>query len=166
MIKEIPYNEYIKEVHSQLIRGVFLTTKAGDRINTMVIGWGGLTFFWNRPIFLVPVRKSRYTHELLEKSGEFTVSIPMGRDMQKALSFCGTKSGRDYDKFKECKLTAVPGRYVDVPVIGECNLHYECRVVYKQDMDPATLNEEINQRFYPNYHTFYYGEILGCYLTE
>ena len=76
---------------------------------------------------MVPVRKSRYTHGLIEKSGEFTVSVPLNKDLKDALMFCGTKSGRDYDKFKECNLTPIPGKEIDTPVIGECQLHYECK---------------------------------------
>lgn len=166
MIKEVPYNQYMVEVDKKLTsRGIFLTSKA-DKINTMVIGWGGITFFWGKPVFLVAVRKSRYTHQLIEQSGEFTVSVPGEKDLKEALRFCGSKSGRDYDKFKECNLTALPGQKVSVPVIGQCSLHYECKVVYKQDMIPENLNAELNRRWYPDYHTMYFGEIVACYLTD
>lgn len=167
-IREVPYDEYILEVEKQLKSGGLFLSSKGEKANTMVIGWGGITVFWGKPIFLVPVRKSRYTHGLIEQSGEFTVSVPLKRDLKKALAFCGSKSGRDFDKFKECNLTPVPGIKVNAPIIGECTLHYECKVVYKQDMIPGNLDVQIDQTWYgsPDYHTFYFGEIVACYLTE
>ena len=165
MYKDVPYNKYIQEVYEYLPGGLFLTTCA-EKVNTMVVGWGGINICWGKPVFLVPVRKSRYTYELLEQSGEFTISIPVNKDLRKALAFCGTKSGRNYDKFKECGLTAIPGRIVKTPIIGDCTLHYECKVVYKQELISDNLNKEINNMYYPDYHTFYFGEILACYLID
>jgi flavin reductase (DIM6/NTAB) family NADH-FMN oxidoreductase RutF len=117
---------------------------------------------------LVAVRHSRYTYGLLEESGDFTVSIPAGAELKKQLKIAGTKSGRDIDKFSTCSLTAQKGRAVESPVIKECNLFFECRVVYKQDMNPDTLDESIKAKFYKNgdYHTLYYGEIVNCYTAE
>jgi flavin reductase (DIM6/NTAB) family NADH-FMN oxidoreductase RutF len=161
--KDVPYDQYMKDVnHSLTHGGIFLTTK-GEKANSMVIGWGGIVYFWNAPVFLAPVRAS---HPVLDSTGFFTVSIPLGRDLRKEIAFCGSKSGRDYDKLKECGLTPVPGKTVPVPIIGECGLHYECKVVYKQTMDPALLDPEINEKWYPDYHTMFYGEILACYTTE
>ncbi len=168
IIKHVPYDHYLREVTHHLTKdGIFLTTKA-EKVNSMIIGWGGLTYYWNKPIFLVPVRISRYTHQALDSTGYFTVSIPLDKDLKKAITFCGTKSGRDYDKLKECGLTAVPGQSVPVPIIGECNLHYECQVVYKQTMDPRHLDSKINEKSYANldYHTMFYGEIIACYTTK
>ncbi len=167
-IKEVPYDRYILEVENQLKSGGLFLSSKGEKANTMVIGWGGITFFWGKPIFLVPVRKSRYTHDLIEQSGEFTVSVPLNRNLKKALAFCGSRSGRDFDKFKECNLTPIPGIKVNAPIIGECTLHYECKVVYKQDMIPEKFDAQLIQKWYcaPDYHTFYFGEIVACYTTE
>lgn len=167
-IKHVPYDQYLNEVTHRLTNGgIFLTTK-DEKINTMIIGWGGITYYWNKPIFLVPVRASRYTHPALDSTEYFTVSIPMNSDLKKEISFCGTKSGRDFDKLKECGLTPVPGKFVPVPIIGECSLHYECKVVYKQPIDPSLLNDNINERHYKDsdYHTMFYGEIAACYITD
>jgi Flavin reductase like domain. len=164
-MREVPYNQYLTEVDKHLKQGgIFLTSK-GEKVNTMVIGWGGINIYWGKPIFIAPVRKSRYSHNLIETSGEFTISIPLNEDMRKALAFCGSKSGRDFDKFKECNLTPVPGQKVNTPIIKECSLHYECKVVYKQDMIPENLDPAIDKKFYPDYHTLYFGEIVACYLT-
>lgn len=166
MLKDVPYNEFILEVNKNLTSdGVFLTTQ-GEKTNTMVIGWGGVTVFWGKPVFIVPVRKSRYTYNQLDESGEFTVSIPLGQDLKDALSFCGSKSGSDYDKFKECNITPAPAKVLDTPIISECELHYECRVIYKQDIIPENLQKEIHDKWYPDYHTLFFGEIVACYRKE
>lgn len=84
MSKDVAYNEYAKETIEILSKGAFLTTTVDGVINTMTIAWGSLGFMWGKPIFTAMVRPSRFTYELLEKSGEFTVSIPF-KDMSKAL---------------------------------------------------------------------------------
>ncbi len=165
MAKDVKYNEYLKELTEQLPKGAFLTVKSGDKLNTMTIGWGTVGVIWGKPMFVVLVRYSRYTHQLLETAEEFTVSIPVHKDLKKELAFCGTKSGRDYDKFKELNLTAEPGKVVQTPIVGECDLHYECKIVYRQTMEPALLDKNIKETSYAqnDYHVIYYGEILACY---
>jgi len=144
--------------------GAFLTTKVGDVKNTMAIGWGSVGHCWGKPVFTVVVRDSRYTYELMEKAAEFTVSIPLTDQMQEQLDFCGTKSGRDLDKFQQCPLKVVDGKEVDVPIIADCELHYECRILAKLRLEPENLHESCDQ-WYPekDYHTFYVGEIVACY---
>ncbi len=146
--------------------GAFLTVKEGDRVNTMTISWGNIGFEWRRPIFTALVRKSRYTFDLIEKAESFTVSVPVNNNLKKELGFCGSKSGRDFDKFKECNLELVPSKAVETPIIGgEDMIHYECKIVYKQAMDPSLLDKKIQEECYgdDDYHTLYYGEIVECY---
>ena len=146
--------------------GAFLTVKSGEKINTMTISWGNVGFEWNKPMFTILVRKSRYTHDLLENSDDFTVSIPLCKDLKNALAVCGSKSGRDIDKFEECNLTLERSKKVDTPIIGECKLHYECRIVYKQKMNPEFLSKNIVESYFANgdYHTLYHGEIVATYM--
>ena len=167
-IKHVLYDQYLREVTEQLSRnGVFLTSRK-EKDNTMTMGWGGITYYWRRPIFIVPVRTTRYTWHAIDDTGEFTVSIPLKDQLKKELAFCGSRSGRDYDKFRECNLTPAPGQAVNVPIVGECDLHYECRVVFKQNMEPSLLDRSILERHYKDhdFHTMFYGEILACYITE
>ncbi len=163
-MKDLAYQQQTGKVLEQLAKGAFLTTADGSHYNTMVIGWGSIGYQWGKPVFTVMVRHSRYSHELLEKHGEFTVSLP-GGDLTAALSLCGSKSGRECDKFIVAKLTAQPGKQVQVPVIGECNRHYECKVIYKQDMVPEALDSAANSKWYAtgDYHTLYFGEIVASY---
>ena len=164
MLRDIPYNQFILEVNQKLTSGGIFLNTIGEKTNTMVIGWGGITVFWGKPVFIVPVRKSRYSHRQLDESGEFTISVPLDDSLKDALAFCGSKSGRDYDKFEECNITAVPTKILNTPIIEECTLHYECKVVYKQDLIPENLNKGINEKWYPDYHTLFFGEILACYM--
>ncbi len=168
MFKDIEYNAYSKEMLDQLQKGAFLTVKDSDKLNTMTIGWGTLGFMWKKPILVVAVRYSRYTYEMLEKAKEFTVSVPLNINMAKELGICGTKSGRDVDKFKECGLTTTDAKVINTPIIEKCDLHYECKVVYQQAMEPALVAEEINESAYGNkdYHVIYYGEIVASYIKE
>ncbi len=170
-MQDVSYMKYAEEVMRQLPKGAFLTTKKGEKINTMAIGWGTLGIIWSRPIFTVAVRYSRHTYDLLKGATEFTVSIPLKENEQvkKALAFSGTRSGREVNKFKECNITPEPGQKVDVPIVGECELHYECKIVYRQAMEPAVVDDVIMDRFYQgnnDYHVIYYGEIVACYTKE
>ena len=145
--------------------GLFLVSAGKDgRPNAMTIGWGLVGTMWRQPFFTVAVRLSRHTHRLIEESGEFTVCLP-ARGMESALDFCGTKSGRDVDKFGELKLTAAKGRDVDAPFIAECPVHYECTVAYKKELKPGQLERELEEDCYPsdNYHVLYFGHIKGVY---
>ncbi|MBP1764572.1 MAG: flavin reductase domain protein FMN-binding protein [Firmicutes bacterium] len=165
MTKDISYQEYASTVLETISKGAFLTTSSGGRSNTMTIGWGSIGVMWGLPVFTVMVRQSRFTYELIENSNAFTVSIPL-HDMQTELALCGSKSGRDMDKFSAAKLQPQPGKKVAVPVIGGCGLHYECEILYKNLMDPAQLDASVQQNFYKagDYHTYYYGKIVACYL--
>jgi flavin reductase (DIM6/NTAB) family NADH-FMN oxidoreductase RutF len=167
MYQDVPIGDYIEVVNQKLARGgVFLTAKDESRVNTMTIGWGGITRFWNKPIMIVPVRLSRYTHQLIEKAKEFTVSVPLEKNLLKQLSYCGTHSGRDENKYEATGLTPIAGKVIATPIIAQCELHFECRVVYQQTMDPEQLDLEVKERWYPDYHTMYFGEIVACYRID
>jgi len=147
-------------------KGAFLNVKSeiDNRINTMTIGWASLGFMWNKPIMTVMVRKSRYTYQLIEKASSFTVSIPTDNNT-KALGYCGTKSGREFDKFIECNLNAFPAKKVSSPIVQIPGMHYECKIVYKSEMHPDLLSNEYKIINYANndFHTFYFGEIVEYY---
>ncbi|MBU1144478.1 MAG: flavin reductase family protein [Firmicutes bacterium] len=168
MIREIGVFEYAGKVLEKLNPGVFLTTKSGNIINTMIIGWGGISVVWGRPVFIVLVRDSRATYSLIESSNEFTISVPLYADLKEAIAICGTKSLRQIDKFSVCHLTPIKGRKIDTPIIGEAQLHYECKVIYKQTLNQKELLQIVKDRYYNNnaIHTVYYGEIVDSYLYE
>jgi len=88
--------------------------------------------------------------------------------MAHELDFCGTRSGRDYDKLKECHLSVAPAQRVSTPIIHLPGLHYENRIVYKSAMDPAFISPELDRDLYAagDYHTLYFGEIVDCYRID
>lgn len=167
-MREVSFQDLSKDFLSQLVKGAFLTVKAGEKVNTMTIGWGNIGFIWNKPIMMVPVRYSRHTYSMIDGSDTFTVSVPVQSDKKKELAFCGTKSGRDMDKIQACGLNLSAGQSVETPIISDCELHIECKVVYKQAMEPGTLDQDIRGLKYQNgdYHVMYYGEILKAYYLD
>lgn len=174
MKKHIDLWEYAGEILEQVGTAALVTAKADGQVNPMTIGWGTLGVQWGKPIFIVFVRQSRHTKALLDKNGEFTINVPVkGSDVKKILSVCGSKSGRDMDKIKELGLTLEEPNVISVPAIKELPLTLECKVIYKQDQDPAAIAKENDERYYakgtPNegdYHTAYYGQIVSAYIVE
>jgi flavin reductase (DIM6/NTAB) family NADH-FMN oxidoreductase RutF len=162
-MRDVDFMAVYEGVMKQIKEGAFLTVKEGEALNTMTIGWATIGFAWKKPIMMVMVRNSRHTYSLIEKAADFTVSVPAG-DMKKEIAFCGTKSGRDVDKFKECRLKTAPSRQVVSPIVQIPGIHFECRIVYKNAIDPARLTREYDP-IYPekDYHTLYFGEIQACY---
>ena len=168
MNKEMRFNDDASAVLEQLQRGAFLVVKADNRINPMTIAWGTIGFMWNKPVFMVMVRYTRYTYELLEWASGFTVSVPLNGQLEEALALCGTKSGRDLDKAAASGLTFKQGSQSGLYYIEECDINYECKTIYQQAMEPGTLNAAIKQKHYSNhdYHVLYYGEIIRTFRND
>lgn len=169
-MKEVAYNQFAAEALEGIANGgAFLTVKTAEALNTMTIGWGSISYIWGKPVFVAMVRDSRYTYELIERTDQFTVSIPYGEGMEEELAFCGSKSGRNYDKFAECELVTTAGKNLKTPLIKGCDLHYECEIKFKQEMDPDKLDPRLDEEWYSSdegYHTLYFGEITACYQEE
>jgi flavin reductase (DIM6/NTAB) family NADH-FMN oxidoreductase RutF len=161
----VSYKKRMDEVFEQLQKGAFLTTKNDDKVNTMTIAWGGISFVWHKPVFIVYVRYSRDTYQMMENHDEFTVSVPLSKELKKELAYAGTKSGRDTDKISDLNLALKAGRKVNVPIIKDCDVHYECKVIYKQAMEPGNIPAEVKEQYYKtnDYHVMYFGEILANY---
>lgn len=166
-MKDRNYLDHIDQVMDRIKKGALLTVEAEGKVNTMTIGWATIGYIWQRPILMVAVRDSRYTFRLMEQAADFTVTIPADDHYNKAIAFCGTKSGRDFDKFKECHLVPKPANTTKSPIVDIPGIHYECKIVYKSAMDNKVLDGSL-ENLYPkkDYHTLYFGEILRCYQTE
>ena len=148
--------------------GLLLASMGLDgKYNAMTIGWGLIGRVWGDPIFMVAVRPTRYTHRLIEKTNDFTVNVP-DDCMEEIVNYCGTVSGRDYDKFEEVGLTAEKGERIKSPIISECIAHYECKVIGKSKLIPDLLSSEVKRRYYSseNYHTLYFGKILSTIMEK
>lgn len=166
-MKELNYMSIADEAMRKIKKGAFLTVKAADMLNTMTIGWATFGFIWQKPVMMVAVRPTRHTFGIMEKARDFTVTIPSG-DLNKAIAFCGSKSGRDVDKIKMCNLETADGQTVASPIIKTPGMHYECKIIYTSAMNEAHLDKTIDESLYPrkDYHTLYFGEIVACYETE
>ena len=174
MKKEINAFDYTAQItHAMQHGGVLLTTKAGDAVNTMTIGWGTMGVEWKKPIFTAFIRESRYTREMLEKSGEFTVNIPVnGSCSPEKLLYCGRHSGRDGNKIHEMDFHLTDSDCISAPGIQELPLTLECKVLFTSLQDPKALPQEIQTSFYPekdgkqDAHIAFYGEIVKAYILE
>ena len=167
--RKIDVTAFAGEIMKAVEDGALLTTKNGDKVNSMAIGWGHIGRVWELPVFVAYVRTCRYTREMLDANPEFTVNIPVRGLDRKALMVCGTKSDRDMDKISEAGLTAVEPEAISVPAILEAPLTLECRVICRMEMDAAKLPESIRREFYgaeAAEHVAYYGEIVAAYMLE
>lgn len=96
------------------------------RSNIITVAWAG-TVCTNPPMVSISVRPERYSYSILKETGEFVINLTT-KDLVYATDYCGVKSGRDVDKFKEMKLTPVKGQFVKAPMIAESPVCLECKV--------------------------------------
>ena len=165
---------HANEILESLKSGILLTAKADGQLNTMSIAWGTLGIQWSKPIFVAYVRGCRHTKQMLDKNPEFTVNVPLGKVDSHVIAFCGTKSGRDVDKFQALNLTPEAPEVISVPGIKEFPLTLECRIVYAQQQIPEDFCCPKTRAHYPenstnihdDFHTAYYGEIVSAYIIE
>lgn len=99
---------------------------AAGKYNIITIAWAG-TVCTNPPMVSISVRPDRYSFPILKETGEFVVNLTT-RELAFATDFCGVKSGREVDKFRELGLTPLPAEKVRAPLIGESPVNVECRV--------------------------------------
>jgi len=168
MKKDITWSDHVETLKQALADGgAFLVAlDENGKANPMTIGWGEVGIVWSRPVFTVLVRRSRYTYGCLHVSDSFTVNVPAAGRLREALLFCGTKSGRDHDKADACGLSLVAGRMVPTPIIKECALHYECRILMRKQLEEGDfLSPAILEEYYAgnDHHMIVMGEIVSCY---
>jgi flavin reductase (DIM6/NTAB) family NADH-FMN oxidoreductase RutF len=166
---EFEYFEKARELFVPLSGpGAFLVVNdAEGNPNVMTIGWGTVGVMWYKPVLNIMVRTVRHTHQLLEKNINFTVCVPKENEFKKALSFCGSKSGRDTNKVRECGLSTEPGRVENTTIIAGCHLFYECTVIHKNSILPQNLVTDIKNTYYSDidFHTVFSGEIIHSYMA-
>lgn len=172
MKKKIDLFDYSEIIMKKLQKGILITTK-DSKVNSMTISWGAMGIEWGKPIFTTYIRQSRFTRAQLDKTGEFTVNIPLDDDVKNIIGICGSKSGRDTDKIKELGLTLEEPETGSVPGIKELPLTLECKVVYKQMQDMLSMPKDVVDSCYPkdgngnrDMHIAYYAEIVNAYIIE
>lgn len=134
---------------------VLVSCGSMEAANLITIGWTG-TICTQPSMVSISVRPERYSYQLIKDSGEFVINLPT-RKLVRAVDWCGVKSGRDYDKFAEMKLTPLPASTVSCPILAESPVNLECQVtqviplgshdlflakVAAVDVDEALLDEK------------------------
>ncbi|MFP4059208.1 MAG: flavin reductase [Bacteroidota bacterium] len=146
---------------------MLITAGNPDSFNTMTASWGGLGILWNKSVTFVFIRPQRYTHGFTEENEYFTLSF-FDKKYKKALSFCGTHSGRDNDKIKETGLSPVETPAGNVSFL-ESRLVIECKKLYRGELNKNNfIVTELIDKNYPteDFHTVYIGEITSCWKNE
>lgn len=98
--------------------------------NIITVAWAG-TVCTNPPMVSISVRPERYSYHMIEETGEFVINLTTEK-LAYATDYCGVRSGRDVDKFKELHLTPEKAEHVSAPMIAESPVNIECRVVKKE----------------------------------
>ncbi len=97
-----------------------------EEYNVFTASWSG-TICTNPPMCYVSIRPERHSHGIIKRNMEFTLNLTT-EELARATDWCGVRSGRDYDKFKEMGITPIKGEKVSSPYIAEAPLSIECRV--------------------------------------
>ncbi|MBI9053407.1 MAG: flavin reductase family protein [Bacteroidales bacterium] len=122
-----------------------------DEYNIISIAWTG-TINSVPPMCYVSIRKERHSHQIIKKNMSFVINYPT-KDLVRAVDFCGKRSGRDFDKFKEMNLTPIPSENVKSPVIKESPINIECKVTEIKELGSHDMfiAEVVNIQVAENY---------------
>ncbi|MBN2657833.1 MAG: flavin reductase family protein [Spirochaetales bacterium] len=99
---------------------------AEEGFNIITVAWTG-TICTNPPMVYISVRPERHSYDIIRRNGDFVINLTT-RELAEATDWCGVRSGRDFDKFREMNLTALPATKVKAPLIEESPVNIECRV--------------------------------------
>lgn len=126
------------------VPAVMVSCGSGSEKNIITIAWTGIVNS-EPPMTYISVRKSRYSHDIIKQSGEFVINL-VNEPLTFAADYCGVRSGRDVDKFKEMKLTALPGESTGCPMIAEAPVNLECKVrdIYEYPSHDMFVAEIVN----------------------
>ena len=124
----------------------------GDKegnVNLMTAAWTG-TVCSEPPMVYVSIRKERYSHHMIKETGEYVINLTTEK-LAEATDFCGVRSGRDRDKFKEMKLTPVKGELQYAPMVAESPVSIECKVTEVMELGS---------------HDMFIAEVTAVYVDE
>lgn len=123
--------------------------REGEKPNIITVAWAG-TICTNPAMVSISVRKERYSYDIIKESGEFVINLTT-KELCKATDYCGVRSGRDVDKFKEMGLTAQESIHVKAPGIAESPVNIECRLVEVKELGS---------------HDMFIAEVMGVTVDE
>ena len=142
-------------------RKFLVTAGDGTRVNTTAVSNGGVGQMWGKRVVFICVRENRYTKELIEASGEFSLSFLDNNEYRGAIKYLEAVSGRDEDKLKGARLNIC--YHESVPFIEESSNVIICKVLYRKAIGTdGFVDETICDEFYKgdNRHIIYVGEII------
>ena len=127
--------------------------RENEKPNIITVAWAGT--ICSDPVMLsISVRKERYSHRIISETKEFVVNLTT-KDLCRATDYCGVRSGRDVDKFKEMNLTPQKSSKINAPAIAESPVNIECK-------DKGRLRlEDANLLAYSHGEYFELGEKIG-----
>lgn len=131
------------------VPAVLVTSGDMKKSNIMTVAWTG-TICSDPAMTYISVRPNRYSYKLIKESGEFVINLTT-RDLTYATDWCGVKSGKDVDKFKEMHLTKQKANFVKCPLIAESPVSIECKVVEIKELGS---------------HDMFIAEVLGINASE
>lgn len=138
-----------------------LSASADGKCNGMTVSWGGVGVLWGKNVFFCFVRPQRFTKGFCDASDTITLSF-FDNDKKDALKICGSKSGRDCDKFALAGLTPVIGEYGEVD-FEESRMTLVGKKLFAQELsEDSFIAKSIIKSCYPgnDYHTMYVCEII------
>ena len=132
-----------------------------EGLNTMTVSWGGVGIMWNKPVSFTFIRPTRYTFEFLERNDLFTICF-FDESYREALSFCGSKSGRNVNKVEETGLTPMFTEE-GAPCFEQARMVLVCKKLYAQFLNEESVlgGEPVLKQYNGDeYHKMYISEIL------
>jgi flavin reductase (DIM6/NTAB) family NADH-FMN oxidoreductase RutF len=147
-MKQVSFSEAMKKKYPEW---VVLIGSIDDRgqANVMPAGWAMIVSS-DPPMFAVAVNHKAYTHSNIQSQREFVIGFP-GPGMEEVIKYCGSRSGRDVDKFKGIGLKALPAARIKTPLIGGCIVNLEC-----------ALDGELET----GDHTVFAGRVVAAYVDD
>lgn len=147
---------------------MLITAGSTIKYNTMTASWGCVGWLWNKPVAMAFIRPERFTHEFVEYNEYLTLSfLGHSEEARNIYNFCGSKSGRDYDKAKETGLVAEATELGNV-TFKQARLTLECRKLYKGNIKPDNFITPDIAQWYGGarggYHDVYVLEIVNAYI--
>lgn len=133
--------------------------------NAMTVAWGGLGYLWKKEVAFIFVRPSRYTYEFTETNEYFALSF-FDEQYREALTYYGTKSGRDVNKDVECNFH--PVEFNNVTIYEEAKYTIICKKLYADDIKPELFIDKDIDKCYPDhsYHKMYICEVVSILENE
>ena len=165
-MKEINIRDIGKSPVELIADGWGLVTAGNsEKFNTMTVSWGAVGEIWGKDAAFIFIRPQRYTYEFTEKSDYFTLTFFAPGEQREALALCGTKSGREMDKFAAAGLS-VAFAGCGAPYVAEGELVLVCRKLYAQYLkEDCFVEKNIIDKNYPtrDFHRMYVGEIVEAW---